>query len=44
VVEALNPEFVKQFWKFIQDGDYEGREKSVDERKYLHPRLNQRKR
>jgi hypothetical protein len=34
VVEALNPEFVKQFWKFIQDGDYEGREKSTDERKY----------
>jgi hypothetical protein len=34
VVEALNPDFVKQFWKFIQDGDYEGREKSVDKRKY----------
>jgi hypothetical protein len=34
VVEALNPEFVKQFWKFIRDGNYEGREKSVDKRKY----------
>ncbi|HEX2969068.1 MAG TPA: hypothetical protein VHO46_08160 [Bacteroidales bacterium] len=29
VVEALNTDFIKQFWKFIQDGDYEGREKSV---------------
>ncbi len=34
VVEALNANFVKQFWKFIQDGNYERREKSEDERKY----------
>ena len=34
VVEALNAEFVKQFWKFIQDGNYERKEKSDDERKY----------
>jgi hypothetical protein len=34
VVEALNPDFIRQFWQFIQDGNYEGREKSVDERKY----------
>ncbi|HRE74316.1 MAG TPA: hypothetical protein PLR45_06465 [Flavobacteriales bacterium] len=43
IVEALNPEFVKQFWKFIQDGNYERKEKSEDERKYyrfLHPRTD----
>lgn len=34
VVEALNADFVKQFWKFIQDGNYEQKEKSADERKY----------
>lgn len=34
VVEALSKEFVKQFWKFIQDGNYERNEKSADERKY----------
>jgi hypothetical protein len=34
VVEALNTEFVKQFWKFIQDGAYERQEKSDDERNY----------
>jgi hypothetical protein len=34
VVEALTSEFVKQFWSFIQDGNYEQREKSEDERKY----------
>jgi hypothetical protein len=34
VVEALNADFVKQFWKFIQDGNYERKEKSEDERKY----------
>ena len=34
VVEALSKEFVKQFWKFIQDGNYERKEKSADERKY----------
>jgi hypothetical protein len=34
VVEALNGEFIKQFWKFIQDGNYERKEKSEDERKY----------
>jgi hypothetical protein len=34
VVEALSADFVKQFWQFIQDGHYEQKEKSDDERKY----------
>ena len=40
VVEALEPEFVKQFWAFIKDGNYGQKEKSPEERKYyrfLHP-------
>jgi len=31
VVEALSAEFVRQFWKFIKDGNYE-RKKSDDDR------------
>jgi hypothetical protein len=34
VVEALNADFVKQFWQFIADGNYEVKEKSAEERKY----------
>jgi hypothetical protein len=34
VVEALSSEFVKQFWQFINDGKYQQREKSNDEREY----------
>jgi hypothetical protein len=34
VVEALSSNFVKQFWQFIADGNYERKEKSDDERKY----------
>lgn len=34
VVEALSSDFVRQFWKFIQEGNYERQEKSSDERKY----------
>ena len=34
VVEALNSAFVKQFWQFINDGKYQRREKSNDEREY----------
>ena len=34
VVEALDTKFVKQFWKFIEDGNYELKEKSDDDRKY----------
>lgn len=34
VVEALNPDFVKQFWKFIKDGNYGITEKSADERNF----------
>lgn len=34
VVEALSPEFVKQFWQFVTDGNYERKEKSEEERKY----------
>jgi len=34
VVEALNVDFVRQFWQFIQDGNYEHKEESTDGRKY----------
>jgi hypothetical protein len=34
VVEALNTDFVRQFWKFIEDGQYERKEKHEEERKY----------
>lgn len=34
VVEALNAQFVEQFWKFINDGAYKQREKSSDEKEY----------
>lgn len=34
VIEALNPAFVAKFWQFIQDGNYERREESADERRY----------
>lgn len=34
VVEALTAEFVRQFWEFIKEGNYERREKSEEERKY----------
>jgi hypothetical protein len=34
VVEALSSDFVNQFWKFIQDGNYERKEKSADKRQY----------
>jgi len=34
VVEALSKDFVNQFWQFINDGMYQQREKSNDERVY----------
>ena len=34
VVEALSTAFVKQFWQFINDGNYERKEKGEDKRKY----------
>lgn len=34
IVEALTPEFVKQFWQFIKDGKYERQEKSADDKNY----------
>ena len=34
IVEALTPDFVRHFWDFIKDGNYEKREKSTEERKY----------
>lgn len=34
IVEALNAEFVQQFWGFIKAGNYEKQEKSPDDRKY----------
>lgn len=34
MVEALNSDFVKQFWQFIKEGKYERKEKSRDKRRY----------
>ena len=34
IVEALEPEFIKQFWAFIKEADYGRKEKSDDKRKY----------
>ncbi len=34
IIEALTPDFVRNFWKFIKNGNYEKREKSANERKY----------
>lgn len=34
IVEALKPEFVKQFWTFIKEAKYQRKEKSEDQRKY----------
>ena len=34
IVEALSPEFVKQFWTFVKEANYTKKEKSADERKY----------
>lgn len=34
IVEALNSGFVTQFWRFIEDGNYERREKGDDDHKY----------
>ncbi len=40
VVEALESEFVQQFWEFIKDGNYGQKEKSPEDRKhyrFLYP-------
>jgi len=34
VAEALSADFIKQFWQFVQDGNYEQKEKSTDDKKY----------
>lgn len=34
IVEALNPDFVGQFWHFVKDGDYERNEKGEENRQY----------
>lgn len=34
IVEALNSDFVQQFWQFIKDGDYSANEKSNGQRQY----------
>lgn len=34
VIEAMTEDFVKQFWLFVKDGNYEHQEKSFGERKY----------
>lgn len=34
VVEALSSDFVKQFWTFIENGKYELKQKSEDDRQY----------
>ncbi|MDP4274879.1 MAG: hypothetical protein Q8907_11435 [Bacteroidota bacterium] len=35
IIEALAPEFVKQFWEFVKAGDYETRERSNGENEYF---------
>src|ERR1035437_3043033 len=34
VVEAMNSDFVRQFWQFIKDGNYQRKEESTDGKKY----------
>jgi len=34
IVDALTKEFVKKFWEFINDGNYEHKEQSKEKRKY----------
>jgi hypothetical protein len=34
IVEAISPEFVKLFWKYIEKGGYNEKQKSTGERKY----------
>lgn len=34
VVEALSADFVKKFWQFVRNGNYDRKEKSDDDRKY----------
>jgi hypothetical protein len=34
IIEALTPAFVRHFWTFIKEGNYEKCEKSAEERKY----------
>ncbi len=34
IVEALNKDFVKRFWEFVEDGRYGAREKGMEERKH----------
>ncbi|MCT4580046.1 MAG: hypothetical protein N4A35_01400 [Flavobacteriales bacterium] len=34
IIEALNDQYIEQFWKFIQDGQYENYQIGEDEKKY----------
>ena len=34
IVEAISPEFVKQFWEYIKEGNYNVKQKSIEERNY----------
>jgi len=34
IVEAISPEFVKLFWRYIKEGGYNEKQKSTGERKY----------
>jgi len=34
IVEALDKTFVRKFWEFIKDGEYQVKEKNADNRKY----------
>ncbi len=34
VVEALNADFIKRFWLFIEEGNYERKEKNEEDRRY----------
>jgi hypothetical protein len=36
IVEALNADFVKNFWEFVKQGEYEKQQKSSGDRKYYH--------
>ena len=33
-VEALDPDFVRKFWEFVQTGNYQNRQKSTGDRQF----------
>ncbi len=34
IVEALNPDFIKQFWRFVESGQYQIQQKSESQKRY----------